>query len=60
MDKFETGNVVELNSGSPWMTVGEITDEKVTLHYWSEQGDMFGILETTPAKSKLFKRISEK
>lgn len=57
MDKFETGNIVELKSGSPNMTVGDITDDKVTLHYWSEKSDMLCVVETTPDKYKLFRRI---
>ena len=59
MEKFETGKIVTLNSGSPWLTIGEVTEEKVRLHYYCEQDSMFAVIETTPAMRPMFRAVDD-
>lgn len=57
MEKFEIGNVVELKSGGPLMTVREVTDTAVALVYWSDKEGDFRDVHTTPEKLPMFRVI---
>lgn len=58
MEKFESGDVVELKSGSPRLTVGLVSDEKVVLHYWDDQHNMMETVHTDPASVIMFRKIN--
>lgn len=35
---ISTGDLVQLKSGGPCMTAGEVTDDKVTAHWFTDAG----------------------
>lgn len=39
--EFQVGDVVQLNSGGPWMTVRAIADGKVVCGWFNETGGIY-------------------
>lgn len=57
MEKFKRGDVVELNSGSPLMSVGECDDDKVSLVWFDDVNRTFEDLIVEQADAIMFRLI---
>lgn len=57
MEKFERGNVVELNSGGPHMSVGECDGEKIALVWFDDVNRTFEDLVVEQSDAIMFRLI---
>lgn len=51
MNKFKVGDVVQLKSGGPEMTVTDAGEQFVTVMYWNPNKSEFGSLHSIDAES---------